>query len=199
MSRFIESIKVEQRQAHNLEYHNERLNNTRKEVLGCHNFIDLQKEIIIPENIGNGLYKCRIVYSQKVETIEFIPYQKKQIESLKIIEANDLDYTYKYENREALNTLFNQRRNCDDILIVQNGLVTDTSYCNIAFYDGVNWLTPSSPLLRGTMRTSLLKSQKILAATIHISDLHSFTQARVFNALLGWEEENEVNIRSMKQ
>ena len=39
---------------------------------------------------------------------------------------------------------------------VKNGRLTDTSYSNIALFDGNRWVTPAHPLLKGTMRQSLI-------------------------------------------
>ena len=48
---------------------------------------------------------------------------------------------------------------CDEILIIKDGHITDTSISNIVFRlpDGW-WLTPFTPLLKGIMRTYLLES-----------------------------------------
>ena len=55
-----------------------------------------------------------------------------------------------------MNSLFQIRQDKDDILIVKNGLLTDTSIANIALYDGNDWYTPLHPLLKGTKRAELL-------------------------------------------
>ena len=52
--------------------------------------------------------------------------------------------------------MFLIRQDKDDILIVKNGLLTDTSIANIALYDGNDWYTPLHPLLKGTKRAELL-------------------------------------------
>lgn len=38
------------------------------------------------------------------------------------IEANDIDYSYKSTDRTELNRLTAQKGDCDDIVIVKNGL-----------------------------------------------------------------------------
>ena len=43
-----------------------------------------------------------------------------------------IDYTYKSAHREELNALYAQKGMADDILIVRNGYLTDTSISNIA-------------------------------------------------------------------
>ncbi len=44
----------------------------------------------------------------------------------------------------------------DDILIIRDGLLTDTSICNVALWNGTSWITPARPLFSGTMRAYLL-------------------------------------------
>ena len=63
---------------------------------------------------------------------------------------------------------------CDDILIVKQGFITDTSYSNVLFYNGKEWLTPTHPLLKGTQRASLLDQEIIRVAEIRLEDLHHF-------------------------
>jgi len=64
------------------------------------------------------------------------------------------------------------------------GKVTDSSYANIIFFDGRQWLTPSTYLLNGTCRQRLLKEGKIKEAPIHYTDIHQFEQIGFINAML---------------
>ena len=80
----------------------------------------------------------------------------RPVHSLQLVYSDDIDYTYKSTDREALNRLFACRGERDDILIVRRGLLTDTSIANIALFDGKDWFTPKLPLLRGTCRTALI-------------------------------------------
>ena len=60
---------------------------------------------------------------------------------------------------------------CDEIIIVKNGLVPDTSFTNIAVNDGDVWLTPKQPLLMGTKRAQLLGEGKLREADITLEQL----------------------------
>jgi 4-amino-4-deoxychorismate lyase len=80
--------------------------------------------------------------------------------------------------------LFTQRQNHDDILIVKNGLITDTSYSNVAFFDGQLWFTPHQPLLPGTARARLLHEGCLQEAKITLTDLHRFEKCSLINAML---------------
>ncbi|MEZ4902380.1 MAG: hypothetical protein R2822_11810 [Spirosomataceae bacterium] len=96
----------------------------------------------MPETAKGGLYKCRVTYSEVIEKIEFESYEPRVVQSLCLITDNTIQYDFKYHNRQQLNALFSQRGEADDVLIVQNDLITDTSYANIVFWEGSQWHTP---------------------------------------------------------
>ena len=132
-----------------------------------------------------GIIKCRILYRQRIERIEFLPYVEKAVQSLKLIEANDIEYSHKYADRRLLESLYEKRDKCDDILIVQKGFIADTSYSNIVFQhpDGT-WVTPDTPLLNGTMRMFLLETGRISEAPIRRGDLRTFTAVKMINCMM---------------
>ena len=108
-----------------------------------------------------------------------------------------LDYSHKYINRKRLEKLFSQKGNCDDILIVKNGLITDTSFANILFYNGIEWLSPANPLLKGTQRQFLLETEQIITAEIRPSDLKYFKKARLVNAMMRFEDEVDIEMKAI--
>ncbi|GAB3170313.1 hypothetical protein GCM10027291_21870 [Telluribacter humicola] len=142
----------------------------------------------VPDSLSTGTYKCRLTYGEQVESIEWEPYTPRPIRSLQVVHDVSIDYGHKYRDRQQLNALAEQRGTCDDVLIVQQGLVTDTSYCNVAFYDGEQWLTPSTPLLPGTQRAFLLDQGIIEEAPIRVEELDRYSEVKLFNAMLSWEE-----------
>jgi 4-amino-4-deoxychorismate lyase len=188
MCRLIETIKIKNREIQNIGYHNLRLNYSRKALFNQTDQFDLQKLIIIPENIGNELYKCRVVYKDKIESIDFVSYVRREIKTLKLIDCNSIYYDHKYLDRSPISELYNQKEDCDDILIVKNGLLTDTSYCNIAFYDGNCWHTPALPLLKGTNRAKLIDEKVIIEKDIRTEDIGAYSKACIFNAMIDFSE-----------
>lgn len=180
---FVESIKVANRELLNLPYHEARLNQTRLEQLGARVPICLADEIatLIPKN--EGVYKCRVEYAQSIQLIEFIPYTPPIIKNLKVIHANDIDYTYKSTDRRVLQTLKEEAKGYDDILIIRNGLVTDTSFCNVAFFDGYRWITPAKPLLKGTKRQQLIDKGICVEGEIQANHIADFKIITLFNAM----------------
>lgn len=188
MFRLIESIRLKDGECFNLHYHQQRMNESVELLSGIENKIQLDV-LLQKQNLpGSGKFKCRIVYSDiGVVEIGVTPYSARAINSLKIIYNNAIDYSLKFEDRTALNNLFTQRNKCDDILIVKNGFVTDASYSNVVFYDGLRWITPTQPLLKGTMRQYLLDSGVIHEDAIRIDQIPLFKKVKLINALLGFE------------
>lgn len=187
MSRLIETIRFERGNFHRLPYHQARVDRSFQELQKTKSTINLYSSLTKAERPTAGLFKCRVVYEQQIESIEFIPYEARPVNSLKIVYDNDIEYQHKFENRDKLNLLFEQRQFCDDVLIVKNGHVTDATYSNILFYDGAKWITPHTPLLNGTMRQFLLDAAEIKETPIQVKDIPSFKSFRLINAMLGFD------------
>ncbi|MEG1587555.1 MAG: aminotransferase class IV, partial [Bacteroidales bacterium] len=105
------------------------------------------------------------------------------IRNLMIVENNQIEYAYKSTDRSALNKLKAQAGNCSDALIIRNGLVTDTTFCNVALFDGYHWITPAHPLLKGTKRAQLLDRAMLIERDIPASMIHEFQLIMLFNAM----------------
>ena len=101
-----------------------------------------------------------------------------------IVKDNDIDYSFKSTDRTCLNRLATQKGDCDEIIIIKNGLVTDTSFTNIAIYKHGMWLTPKHPLLLGTKRAALLEKGIIQEADITVDDLMKAEKVSLFNAMI---------------
>lgn len=194
MCRFIETIRIEEGRIYNLLYHNQRLNQTRKAVFGIHTELNLSG--IIDSEKCRERTKCRVEYGEEICKVEYFPYNIRPVHSLRLICCDDIDYHYKSTNREQLDDLFAKRGAYDDILIVKNGLVTDTSICNIAFWNGARWVTPAQPLLPGTKRASLLSAGMLVTKDIAIDTLGEYLSYRLFNAMIDFGE-LEPNINSI--
>jgi 4-amino-4-deoxychorismate lyase len=145
-------------------------------------YIDLNDIIKLPHTLSNGLYKCRVVYSEEIKSIEFSVYKLKNIQTLTIVYNDSINYSYKYENRHVLNDIMNLV-NSDDIIIIKNGFVTDSSTANLVFFDGKKWITPTTFLLPGTQRSYLLDSGLIEKDEIKASDIKNFRGVKLINAM----------------
>ncbi len=187
MYRFIETIKLLDGNFFNLDYHQRRMDQTMYQFFGKKGNIDLVHFLTQQHFALNGLFKCRIVYDKTILSVEFLPYTIKPLRSLKVVHNNSIEYGHKFESRDQLMALYNQRKQHDDVIIVKNNLVTDASYANLIFYDGESWSTPNSCLLNGTMRQILIDQQKIKPVQISLSDIANFEKVKLINSMVGFE------------
>lgn len=183
----IETIAVENRQFKNLDYHEARLNKTRRELWGYTDYRNLSDLITIPDSITDDLHKCRLAYGKEIDNIKWEPYTPRTIRKIQRVYDDLIDYSFKYDQRPALNTLFARRNNADEMLIIKHGMVTDAFYCNVAFLRGDKWFTPTTFLLPGTQRAFLLDSGIIEEAVISEKDISNYSYIKLFNAMVGWE------------
>jgi len=186
MCQLFETIRIFEGKPLNLNLHNERMNRSRQILLGKNDELKLEKHINVPDNAKEGIFRCRIIYADSVISVEFTPYFPAIIKTLKTVEAGYLVYDHKYLDRSSLISLIDKTI-ADDILIIRNGCITDTSFTNIVFSDGHRWLTPDTPLLPGTMRELLIRQGLIKTSRIKLNDIYSFSHFRLINSMLGNE------------
>lgn len=187
---YFESIRVAHGKVFHVDYHQRRV--------GRVSDVQLQRaidEMVLPQQ---GIYKLRISYTPtEMLCTHITPYTPRSIETLKVVRADNIDYSLKWEDRSALNKLFEQRGDCDDILIVKHGMVTDTSFCNILLGDGVEWVTPSTPLLEGTCRARLIQEGKVRVEDIRLTDLPKYKYFMLINAMLDFDPRRQKVIDSV--
>lgn len=181
MSRFyLETIKALDGELFHIEYHQQRLNKSLQD-----DTIYPLKKLLSPPK--KGLYRCRVVYDVETFSVEYIPYVKREVNSLKIIYNDTIEYEKKYADRDSIDELFALRDKCDDILIVKGGLIRDTSIANVAFYDGKEWLTPKRPLLNGVTRQRYIDNATLTPVDIFVDDLRHFSQVALLNAMIDFD------------
>jgi 4-amino-4-deoxychorismate lyase len=183
MCLLLETVKVQNRQLQNIEAHNLRAAKSRRVLFGVEDPFDLRDFISLPDDLEDTLYKCRIVYEQTVQHVEFLSYLPKKIQTLRLVVNDELRYEHKYLDRSSFDK-FVQSAFADDVLIVQHGLITDSSFSNIVFYNGKKWVTPTQPLFRGIKRQILLEKGLIHEGKIFQKDLHRFMYAALINVML---------------
>ena len=184
----IESIRLVNGDLPLLDYHQQRVDRSRRAHYGKAPAFRLQEVINglpLPET---GTHKLRLTYGVDLESYEVTPYLVKPVTSLRVVQGDHLVYSRKYADRSGIRDLYGQRGDCDDILITQRQHITDTSYANVALHDGSHWYTPAWPLLRGTRRAYLLEAGLLRSSLIRQRDLHNFERIRLINAMLPWEE-----------
>jgi 4-amino-4-deoxychorismate lyase len=187
----LETIRCEDGIAHHLSYHQQRLDSTLQKLSYPTTYHLV--ELISPPD--EKLYRCRFLYNDESYKIEYHPYTKNPITSLRIVHNDTIDYPLKYADRTDLDTLFEQRGECNDVIISKNGFITDTTIANIAFLINNQWLTPDTPLLEGTTRSRLLDEEKIITASITHYDALNAPRIALLNAMIGFFEMENVIIQ----
>lgn len=178
-----ESLCVQNGKLLNSKWHRLRFEIAFKSLFGTSPTFDLLEGIDIPKSFTQGKVKLKVLYNATERDFQFQHYKIQNIQSLRLVTSEDLDYSCKYSKREKLENLFALRDNCDDVLIVKKGLITDSSYANVILFDGSFWWTPSHPLLEGTCRARLLAQGLIKEKILRVTDLKNFKGLKLINAL----------------
>ncbi|NQY93796.1 MAG: aminotransferase class IV [Campylobacteraceae bacterium] len=179
MQDYFETIKCDDSEVYHLPYHNKRISNTVSLNL------NLSEYIYAP---NNKLLKCKVIYNEEgIKEVTYTEYKKREISTFKLIFDDTIDYHKKNLDREDLDKLFEKKEKADEIIIIKNNLVTDTSIANIVIFDGTSWLTPKVPLLFGTTRARLLAQNDIIEANITVDMLLKSEKLALLNAMIGMD------------
>ncbi len=179
-----ETIHIENGVALNLSFHQERVTRTFRDLFpssGC--ILQLASVLRVPGDFGEGSFRCRLMYNETEWSTEFIKYIPRKVTSLKLIRIDEIDYPHKFTNRNIIDKVFSSKGSADDILIVKNGKLTDTSIANILFRKEDKWYTPDLPLLEGTCRARLLNEGIISEKDITINNFREYSHFMLINAL----------------
>lgn len=190
----VEAVRIENRQLHHLDLHNRRINLARQAIYRSTDQVDIGSIVQLPDDLSTERYKCRLIfYPGKVE-YSITPYHQREIRTLKVVADNDIDYTFKSENRLKLDEDFAKREDCDDIIVVKNNKVTDSWAANIILFDGKEWITPDAPLLRGIQREYLLREGRLIEKEVTVNDLITFKKIKLINAMIDFERAPEISV-----
>ncbi len=192
---FTEVIKLRDGVLYSLEYHKVRMARTLA-AFGMSQMDFAMVEDAVPSNCTNGLYKCRVLYSNKIEKIEFTPYSLRRIETVELVADNNIEYSFKYADRGRLNAL-QAASSCNEIIIVKDGFITDSSYTNLVFKQGKEYFTPKECLLPGTKRQALLDAGIIKPVSIRPKDLSSYESVHFINAMIDIEDNINCSISAI--
>lgn len=184
---YLETIRFENGAARLMEYHLERMARTCREAYGVE--APRLPELTLPDNLSEGAVKCRIQYGREIGSVGFERYAVRDVRSLRLVAADALDYHLKYADRSRLTSLHALREGADEVLIVREGFVTDTTYSNIVCMAGKRMLTPRRPLLRGVMREWLLatgqaEEAEITPSMLREGNTEGITAVCMINAMM---------------
>lgn len=174
-----ETIRLIDGEPQNLEFHIKRAQNSISKSLKF-DFREILKCKM------QGLVRAKVVYSDygKLESVNFYPYERRKFYKFHFVNIN-FNYDKKFLDRSDIDKA---KGEFDEIVMIKNGLATDTSIANIAIFDGKEWITPKSPLLKGTFRESLLKNGSLKTKDIGVDELIKSKKFAVMNAMMGFYE-----------
>jgi 4-amino-4-deoxychorismate lyase len=181
---FLETIHIRDGRPLNIQAHQERFDATRRQFFAGVAAIDLETWLQAVVAGTTGRNRCSLVYERDIQKTEVVPYVPRIIRSLTLVEGGDIDYSFKYSDRTRLITLLELRGAADEIIIVKDGGITDTSYSNLVFLKDGTWYTPATPLLKGTRRQLLLDEGRIREEIIMAKDLAEYSEVGLINAML---------------
>lgn len=190
----LETLSIQNGHIQHIEYHNRRFNESRKELFDGRETLDLGQLINIPIEFQQGQFRCRVLYARAIDSVQVYPYIQKEIKRLTLIDIDNWDYSHKYADRSFMSNLLAENPDFDEVVMVKNGFITDCTIANLAFWDGTNWFTPSTPLLKGTKRQQLLDKQMIMEREIRIEDISQYEGVSLINCFRNLELENLVSI-----
>ena len=178
---FFETIRVAGGMVKHADLHLERMRRTCFIHYNEFHFKNIFNHLQLPEN---GIMKLNIWYNQHETEIKVTEYVPAAIKKIKVVDCDpDFDYSFKYSDRSYLNNLLQSATGADEIIIIKNGMVTDTSKANIVFEKNGEFFTPDTFLLNGTMRQHLLHTGKMIEKTIKAEDIFSYEKMYFVNAL----------------
>ena len=168
-STLLETIKIKNGKIAHLSYHQKRSALSQKALYGIDQPLELAT-IIHPPKTGRW----------KIKTLKMV--------------TSSISCTFKYADRSALNDLLTSNENYDEVLIIKNGYITDTTISNIALFEDGVWYTPTDPLLKGTVRQRLLDEGFLHTRAIKSEQIANYTQVALMNAMLGFKVLNDLQI-----
>ncbi|WP_304344321.1 aminotransferase class IV [Chryseobacterium koreense] len=187
MFQFFESIKIEDQEISLLDFHQKRVNETFANF-GKEGSIDLGKIYKSLNHDEDGLFKLRISYDlNKGFRTQLIPYAISEISDFQLVENNSFSYSFKFEDRKEFERM-KIKAKADEIIIVKNNHITDTSFSNLLFQKGKEWFTPSTFLLNGVQRQHLLKAKKIKETEITLQNIQDFSHFQIINAMNDFDD-----------
>ena len=187
----METLRLQDGQVLHLEYHRRRL----AASLEAHGMV-LAKARDCAERMSSwameesrkhatGIYRASFTLSLDGQiSLRCIPYSRPVLRSFRLVEAEELEYSYKYADRRALEAIAGTCGPNEVALVVQGGLLTDSTFSNIVCQSRSGELfTPANPLLRGTCRERCLEKGLLQAVDIPASEMGQFESIHLINAM----------------
>ena len=138
---------------------------------------------MFPKKQNTGCTSAEFYIQKRLKKLNSYLTNTEKLKALKWLKTMKLTTALNMLNEKHWTYLFEKRSDCDDILIVKNGWITDSFSANVVFYDGTKWWTSGTPLLCGTQRARLINEGKISVCNISRNDIPKFKLAGLINAM----------------
>ena len=117
-----ESIRCENGRIRHLPYHEARMLRSRKQIFDLATPLNIRKHIKVPIEAQKGVYKVRVSYGKEIGPISVLPYQQRNIESIRVIPIA-FEYAHKWENRAKIHQACQKLNAVEEALFVKNDLI----------------------------------------------------------------------------
>ncbi|MDP8170723.1 aminotransferase class IV family protein [Pasteurella skyensis] len=190
-----ETLAIIDGKVQNLPYHQQRVDYAIKHYFKRTQAVRLDQiftNFTLPRAFQKELVRCRIDYNATDFKINVYPYTPHKIDTFQCVYSQNLEYQFKYTNREQLTSLKNTH--CDEIIIINNGFVSDCSIGNLIFFKENQWYSSKHFLLKGTQLSYLLEQKKVKLIDIPYQKIVEFEKIMMINALNPFEENKGITI-----
>lgn len=145
----------------------------------------IEKEMSSHDLRDQASVRCTIEYDTSIRAIQSLIYKIRDVRSLLIVEPQSrIDYSDKWADRTCFASLSLLCKEHQEPLIVQDTLLTDTTYSNIVIEKQGKYLTPTRPLLMGTRRQHYLDQGIIQTADITVEECLVADHIHLVNAMM---------------
>lgn len=176
-----ETIAIIDGNIQNIEYHQARYHNACRNYLKNEPVLNLAEIINVPVKYQSGLVRCKVEYNSVEYQIQYFPYQAKRIEFFQLVQCENLNYQFKYTDREIFANLPISTNS--EVILLNDGKVSDCTIGNLLFLKNGKWFSPVDYLLKGTQLSRLLEKKRVELYRITADNLRDFEQVMMINAL----------------
>lgn len=176
-----ETIAIIDGNIQNIEYHQARYHNACRNYLKNEPVLNLAEIINVPVKYQSGLVRCKVEYNSVEYQIQYFPYQAKRIEFFQVMQCENLNYQFKYTDREIFANLPISTNS--EVILLNDGKVSDCTIGNLLFLKNGKWFSPVDYLLKGTQLSRLLEKKRVELCRITADNLRDFEQVMMINAL----------------
>ncbi len=194
MFSFLETICIQNGQAQHLDFHQMRVNETFEQFFQEWEPFDVEELVAEQVLPTEGTHRLRITYQEDPETIEILPYMKKEVNRFALVDTGEIDYGFKWAERGFFQTFLDAHPEADEVIFVKDGRIQDCSMANLAFLKEGIWYTPEEPLHWGTTRARLIIEEEVEEAEILVEELASYERVCLINVFRPLSVENSLSV-----